>query len=101
MQIEFKVSGGVAYFPGLAAPTRIDGNALAPDEQRALKALIEAAGFFKAPARTPPKRGAADVQTYQITIEDEGRRHSVALSDPVEDPAMQRLIERLQELARK
>jgi emfourin len=40
-----------------------------------------------------------DRRTYEITIEDGGRRHTVAISEPVIPRAMHRLIIRLRELA--
>jgi emfourin len=99
MRIEFQVSGGVGYFPGLAAPRTIDGDALAAGDREALGDLIEKAGFFELPARLPAPRGAADYETFQITIEDKGRRHSVAVAAPIAEPALQALVKRLRELA--
>jgi hypothetical protein len=42
-------------------------------------------------------RGAADT-TCHITIEDRGRKHSVSVSDPVQGPALRKLVARLREL---
>lgn len=99
MRVQFQVSGGVGFFPGLAAPRTIDVDALGPDELRSLRQLVNEARFFELPARQAAPRGAADYQTYQITIEDEGRRHTVAVPDPVTEPSLRSLISRLRALA--
>jgi len=95
MRVQFQMSGGVGFFPGLAAPKTIDVDALPEADRTELKALVDAAAFFSLPGRVPPTRGAADYRTYEITIEDGGRRHTVAVSDPVENPALANLIEKL------
>ena len=100
MKVQFQVSGGVGYFPGRAAPRTIDVDALPDVDKDALKALIQESAFFTLPQRLPAARGAADYQTYQITVEDGGRRHTVAVADPVSNPALQKLIEKLRSLAR-
>jgi hypothetical protein len=99
MRVRFQVSGGIGYFPGLAAPRTIEADALSADERQALTALLDEARFFELPAHLPAPRGAADTQTYEITIEDKGRRHTVAVSEPIADPGLQKLVNRLRELA--
>ena len=99
MRIRLQVSGGIAYFPGLAAPSVVDADTLPAEERQGLERLVEASGFFARPQRTPTGRGAADCQTYRLTIEDGRRRHSVEVSDPVADPPMQQLIEQVRRLA--
>ena len=97
MRVQFQVSGGIGYFPGLAASRTIDADALGEEERRALQQLVEDARFFELPARTPAPRDAADYQTYEITIEDGGRTHTVVFSDPV-TPAVKQLVDRLRAL---
>lgn len=46
-------------------------------------------------------RGAADVRRYMLTIEHSGRRHTVELSDLVDDPALQALLDYLRARARE
>ena len=99
MRVQFQVSGGVGYFPGRAAPRTIDVDALPEADRDALNTLVAAAEFFSLPQRLPAPRGAADYQTYQITIEDGGRRHAVAVADPVANPALQQLIDKLRSIS--
>lgn len=99
MHVQFKVSGGIAAFPGLAAPRTIDVDALHPDERASLERLIQDARFFDLPSRLPAPRGSADYQSYEITIEDGQRKHTVVVSDPVAQHAVQALVARLRQLA--
>jgi hypothetical protein len=101
MRIEFKQEGGLAYFPGLARPVVVDGEQLAAADAAVLQRRVEAAQFFEQPAEgAAPKAaasartraGAADLQRYTITVEDGGRRHTVTLTDPVDDPALEDLL---------
>ena len=96
MTIEFRTSGGVAYFPGLAAPVTIDTSDLPADRRAKLEGLVEDAHFFDQPADSPAR--GADYQTYTITIKDGGRAHTARVSDPVRDSAMAALIAELQAL---
>jgi hypothetical protein len=99
MRVFFQMSGGAGFFPGLGAPCTIDIETLAGEDRTALKQLVEETGFFGLPARIPAPRGFTDLRTYQVTIEDGGRQHTVALCDPIIPRAMHRLITRLRELA--
>jgi hypothetical protein len=99
MRVRFRTTGGMAAFPGLAAPRTIDVDALDPAVRTALQRMLEAAHFFDLPARLPVAPGSADYQSYEITVEDAGRVHTVVASDPVRDPALQALIVRLRELS--
>jgi hypothetical protein len=99
MRVRVQVSGGMAAFPGLAAPRTIDVEALQREDRLALGRLIEDARFFDLPRRLLPPPGSADYQSAEITIEDGERRHTVTVADPVSDPAVQALVARLRELA--
>jgi hypothetical protein len=97
MRIEFQTEGGIAYFPGLSEPVVIEGDALSAEDTSELQRLLEAARFFDRPTTTgAPRRGAADVRQYTITVEEGGRQHTLHLTDPVEDPALQQLLRFLQ-----
>jgi hypothetical protein len=98
VRVQFQTSGGIGFFPGLAAPREIDVETLAPQPRLELLRLIQACGFFSLPSRIPDAPGTADHQTYQITIEDGTRRHSVVVSDPVTRESLQRLIDFLRTL---
>jgi hypothetical protein len=99
MRIQIQTSGGLAYLPGLAAPVTIEVDKLDDESRRTLERLVDEARFFELPAALPAPKGAADYQTHRITIDRAGRRHTVSVSDPVPDPALQSLVEKLRALA--
>ena len=78
-------------------PVTIDAGALAQGDREALEQLVTDARFFDLPAQIPAPMGAQD-RTCHITIEADGRQHSVSVSGPVHGPALRRLINRLGEL---
>jgi hypothetical protein len=87
------MEGGLAYFPGLSKPTIIGSDQLPQQEAAELHRLVNATSFFSLPnAIGTPAPGAADYRRYTITIEDEGKQHTVQLTDPVEDPNLQALL---------
>ena len=98
MRVHFQVSGGIGFLPGLAVPRAIDVDALPEEDRRRVRQAVDEARFFTLPARVPAPRGAADYQTYQITIEDGTRRHTVVVSDPVAPAPLQRLVNLLRSL---
>ena len=96
MRIRFKTEGGIAYLPGLSRPVTIDTDKLPVEEAKELERLIEAAGFFELPSiSVPPPRGAADYQQYTVSVTAPGRDHTVRLTDPIEDPNVRTLVNRL------
>jgi hypothetical protein len=99
MRIQFKMEGGIAYFPGLSKPTTIDSDELPNQESDELKRMLNAARFFDLPAVIgTPAPGAADYRQYTITVEDDGKQHAVRLTDPIEDPNLQALVTYLKTL---
>jgi hypothetical protein len=93
MHIEYSQEGGIAHFPGLAKPVRIDSAQLSEAEVAELRHLVEDARLFELPekADTPP-RGAADFVQYTIAIEDGPRHHTVRFTDLADNPALKRLL---------
>jgi hypothetical protein len=101
MRVIFQSEGGIAHFPGLSRPVTIEGDQLPEQAAEELRQLIEAARLFDQPAQVGnAARGAADYRRYTITVEAEGRSHTVRLTDPIGDSAMQRLVRFLQEQAK-
>jgi hypothetical protein len=99
MHVRFEMEGGLVYLaPG--EPLTIDTDDLPAEEASELERLIEAAGFFELPETSPPPRGAADYFRYTISVTSPERSHTVHLTDPIEDPAVQALVEYLEAKAR-
>jgi len=93
MHIRFKVEGGLAYFPGLAAPLTLDVESLPSQEAKTVKEMVQAAHFFQQPSQAAPR--GADLQTYILSIEDHGQEHTVQLCDPISDAKLQALVDYL------
>jgi hypothetical protein len=101
MHVTFTMEGGIAYFPGLSQPVAIDSDELPEQEARELERLVEATRFFDRPTTSgPPARGAADYLQYTVTVQVGGRQHTVRLTDPVEDPGFQALLNYLRAKAK-
>jgi hypothetical protein len=96
MRVRFKMDGGFVYLPARSEPTTIDTGDLPEEEAKELERLIEAAGFFDLPETSSPPRGGADYLRYTISVTTPERSHTVQLTDPIEDPQVQALVEYLE-----
>ena len=97
MRVRFQKSAGLIFRDRQRPPVTIDAGTLAEADRRSLEQMVHEARFFDLPARIPSFRDARET-TCQITIEDCGRQHSITVCDPVQGPALRRLIARLHEL---
>ena len=88
------------YLPAQREPVTIDTDDLPAEEAKELERLVEAASFFELPETIPPPPGAADYLRYTISVTSAGHSHTVQLTDPIEDPALQALVEYLEAKAR-
>ena len=92
-----KPSTGVAYFPGLAKPVVLDSATLTQADAAELEKLIAAAEISRLSTeeRSAPAApaGAADFKQDIVTVEREGKRHTLQLSDlQAKTPAMRALM---------
>ncbi len=97
MHVQFKIEGGIAFFPGLSKPRNVDSDKLSPQDASELARLVEAAHFFDLPGqvgKAPP--GAADYRQYIVTIADGKRNHTVRVIEPVEDTNLQAMLNFIQ-----
>ena len=101
MRVIFQTEGGIAHFPGLSRPVTVETDQLPEQEAAELRELMEAARLLDRPAQAgKTARGAADYRQYAITVEADNRQYTVRLTDPVEDPDLQRLLRFLREQAK-
>jgi hypothetical protein len=96
MRVRFKMDGGFVYLPARSKPTTIDTEDLPAEEAKELERLIEAAGFFELPETSSPPGGGADYLRYTISATTPEHSHTVHLTDPIEDPHLQALVEYLE-----
>lgn len=79
MKISFQSSGG---FAGMHTSVAFDTDSMSSGEAQQLKDLITNSNFFELPPELPkPKRGSADYMGYSITVDSEGRKHTVITND--------------------
>ncbi len=90
MLVQFERRGG---FAGIRKDTKLDTGSIPPDKSKELLELIDKANFFNLPEKFPiPKRGA-DYFQYRLTIETEGKKHTVEVSDPAAPPTLRPLLQ--------
>jgi hypothetical protein len=101
MRVTFQTEGGIAHFPGLSRPVTIETDQLPEEEAAELDRLLEAARLIDRPAHMGKQaRGAADYKQYAITVDADNRRYTVRLTEPVDDPDLQRLLRFLRDKAK-
>ena len=101
MRVTFQTEGGIAHFPGLSRPVTIETDQMPEGKAAELRELVGAARLPDRPAhmgRAAP--GAADHRQYTITVEADNRQYTVRMTEPIEDPALQRLLRFLQDQAK-
>ena len=98
MKILFERSGG---FAGLKMSTTIDMDSLPEEEAEKLHDLLDEADFFELPELIQPARPVPDEFTYLITVEGEGRRHTVRTSDSAASDELRMLLNDLAFRARQ
>jgi hypothetical protein len=84
MKIRVSQTGGFAGIPIELAD--VDTAGLPTTQAERLERLVREAAFFRLPARADASPdaatiGADDALTYEITVEDAGRRHTVSFTD--------------------
>jgi hypothetical protein len=97
MRVRIQNTEGLVFLSRVTPTVTIDVGALGDDERSSLEQMVKDARFFDLPARIPASRGPQQ-PTCHITIEASGRQHSISVSDPVQGPALRRLVDRLREL---
>jgi hypothetical protein len=96
VRIRFESDGGFGYFPGLQRPIELDTDQLPPQDAARLEQLVQAADLLDRPEENnEPQPGSADHRTYTITIDDGSRSRTLRLADPVQDQALQALVDHL------
>lgn len=99
MKIHFERSGG---FAGMTTNLDIDADSLPDADRQALAALVSDAGFFALPPTVVDSSATgADRFNYRITIDADGRTHTVATTDGAAPPSLVQLLAWLNGAARR
>jgi hypothetical protein len=89
MHIHFERSGGLA---GLRLTTTVDSATLSSDDARKLQELIGTAQFFSLPAMLTAKTPGADRFQYTLTVETQGRQHTITVDEGAAPPTLRPLL---------
>jgi hypothetical protein len=90
MLIRFERSGG---FAGMRKAITLDTGSLSQEEAGKFDELVKTADFFNLPEKFPvPKRGADHFQ-YRLTVEMEGKKHTVDVGEPAVTEALRPLVQ--------
>lgn len=85
----------------MRAAVTLNTDSLPAEEAHKLQEMVKSAGFFELPAKfSAPARGA-DYFQYRLTVESEGRKHTVEVSEPSVPPSLRPLLQSLMAHARK
>jgi hypothetical protein len=98
LKITFEQSGG---FAGLRFSTVIDTDELPSGKGRQLIQMVEAADFFNLPARIVSPRPQPDRFQYKLMIREDGRQHSVTVSEEAMPVSLGPLVKWLAEAAKQ
>ena len=96
VRVRFQNTDGLVFLSRVKPPVALDDALLGETDRLNLQQLVRAARFFDLPDQTPSNINGGPA--WYITIEDAGRQHSVKVGQPVQGPAMRRLVERLRKL---
>lgn len=79
MLIQFESRGG---FAGIRKDTKLNSESIPSKVAQELLELIDKADFFNLPEKFPVPKMGADYFQYTLTIEKEGEKHTIEISDP-------------------
>lgn len=96
VKVQFERSGG---FTGTKRAITVDSQSLSPREARELRERVDRADYFNLPPEIIGQKGA-DQFLYTLTVESEGRRHTVRTTDAAAPEGLRPLIEWLTTQAR-
>ena len=97
MRVYCKKTGGIA---GLKISAEVDSKQLSPAEAQEMEVLVERARLFDQPAK-PGVAATPDQFQYEITVEDQGMKHSFVTNDTAASDELLDLVDWLIAVARK
>ncbi|MDZ7966795.1 MAG: hypothetical protein RM368_17760 [Nostoc sp. DedSLP03] len=98
MRVSFERTGG---FAGITKKTTVDTDTLPPHEAATLPQLVEVADLFRLPELITSPNPQSDRFQYKLTVEDNGKQHTVTVSESALPGTLRPLIEWLQTIAQK
>lgn len=95
MRVTVQRTGG---FTAIPLTKTVDVAAMPPNKATQLRQMVEAADFFNLPS-TIPSTPQPDRFVYQISVEQEGKRHSVTVGETAMPPNMKPLVDLIMKTA--
>ena len=97
MKISYRRTGG---FAGMVMSFDIDTETLPEEQAGEIQGLVSAADFFALPATITSSAPGADQFQYKLTVETEGRRHTVEVGDAAVPENLWPLLNKIRVLSR-
>ncbi len=85
-------------FAGITKKKTVDTANLSQEKAKQLPQLVEAANFFNLPAHITASPTQPDRFQYKLTVEDNGKEHTVTVSETALPTTLRPLIEWMDEL---
>jgi hypothetical protein len=92
MRVTFETIGG---FGGLTTTKAIDSEKLPAEQANRLRQLVDTSDFFNLSATIVYSGPARDFFQYKLTVESEGKKHTIAVDEPAAPPELKPLIQLL------
>ncbi|MBE9007173.1 hypothetical protein IQ259_19400 [Fortiea sp. LEGE XX443] len=98
MRITFERTGG---FAGITRKTTVDTTTLPSKEATELPLLVETADLFQLPTQILSPNPQSDRFQYRLSIEDNGKQHTITVSEAALPGTLKPLIEWLNNIAKQ
>ncbi|HEY3289014.1 MAG TPA: protealysin inhibitor emfourin [Anaerolineae bacterium] len=98
MKASIERTGG---FAGMRMTTTVDSDALGPDDARRFQQLVTSCQFFSLPNTIAASKPMPDRFSYTVTIEDNGRSHTVTVGETSVSGNVKSLLDFLTTKARR
>ena len=97
MRIHFERTGG---FAGMRVAATIDTQSLSPEQANEIEDMVKGVNFFDLPGELEAPDPGADRFQYRLTINTEGRTHTIEVGEAAAPDELRPLLRKLTVMAR-
>lgn len=90
IRVTLETTGG---FAGLTTTKSIDSDEIAAEQANRLRQFVEASDFFNLPATIAYRGPARDFFQYNLTVESEGKKHTIEVDEPAAPSELKPLLQ--------